>query len=386
MAETSFLSNASGLYRSTVGGGSKPESYSTTFITPQGNYTFVSEDVVNKGLNVGDNNYWFPYFQNQDNLKSLVDGAQQVDLSDVKASGITSSDTWGSWVSGGLKQSPKGYLFPEGSIGFDADVKTAPKSQMGNITGLGKTSSGEIVYTTSGGHGSMYINPTGEVHDPYTTYTSILGDLFGGLGESIASPIRDVSDFVHELGPIGTIGLNLASPGLGTAITAGNEAGRGNLEGAAVAATLGEITGNGLGSEIGVQGVPAWSSGTDPNAVGGVTGPDNIDVGGGWSPATGAAELTAQEVLNQITAEQSAAMTAQETQAMIDAEATSAAQAAAATPAQVAAAKAAGMSVLDYAKAGLLVNALTGDPLGLGGSRTARRYWFNRFCTSANPC
>ncbi|MFZ9068857.1 MAG: hypothetical protein ACO23R_15910, partial [bacterium] len=63
MAEPSFLSNASGLYRSTVGGGSKPESYSTTFITPQGNYTFVSEDVVNKGLSVGDNNYWFPYFQ-----------------------------------------------------------------------------------------------------------------------------------------------------------------------------------------------------------------------------------------------------------------------------------------------------------------------------------
>jgi hypothetical protein len=33
----------------------------------------------------------------------------------------------------------------------------------------------------------------------------------------------------------------------------------------------------------------------DPNAVGGVTGPDNIDVGGGWSPAAGAtaAELAA---------------------------------------------------------------------------------------------
>ena len=33
----------------------------------------------------------------------------------------------------------------------------------------------------------------------------------------------------------------------------------------------------------------------DPNAVGGATGPDNIDIGGGWSPATGAtaAELEA---------------------------------------------------------------------------------------------
>jgi hypothetical protein len=107
----------------------------------------------------------------------------------------------------------------------------------------------------------------------------------------------------------------------------------------------------------------------DPNAVGGVTGPDNIDVGGGFNPAAASPELTAQQVLDQITAEQAGSMTAAETQAMIDAEAASAAQAAAATPAQVAAAKAAGMSVLDYARAGLLVNALTGDPLGLGGSK-----------------
>ena len=285
-ADLSFLSNASSLYRSTVGNGSKPESYSTTFVTPKGNYTFISEDVVNKGLNVGDNNYWFPYFQNQDNLTNFVNSAQKVDLSNVKASGITSSDTWGNWVSDGLKQSAKGYLVPEGAIPFDSDVKTAPESQMGEIKGLGKTSSGELVYTTSGGHGNMYIAPDGMTHDPYTTYSSILGDVFGDLGESIASPIRDVSDFVHDLGPIGTIGLNVVSPGLGTAITTGNEAGRGNLKGAAINAALGEITGNGLSGEIGVQGTPIWASnpsGADAMAA------DNIDAGGGWSPATGAA-------------------------------------------------------------------------------------------------
>ena len=125
---------------------------------------------------------------------------------------------------------------------------------------------------------------------------------------------------------------------------------------------------------------------TDPNAVGGVTGPDNIDVGGGWSPAAGATaaeleaarialgtpevvapELTAQEVLDKIQADQASSMTAAETQAMIDAEAAEAAAVASATPEQVAAAKASGMSMLDYARAGLLVNAITGDPLGLGG-------------------
>jgi hypothetical protein len=106
----------------------------------------------------------------------------------------------------------------------------------------------------------------------------------------------------------------------------------------------------------------------DLNSVGGVTGPDNIDVGGGFNPAGAAApELTAQQVTDMINAEQSSAMTAAETQAMIDAEAANAASVASATPAQVAAAKAAGMSTLDYVRAGLLVNAITGDPLKLSG-------------------
>jgi len=80
--------------------------------------------------------------------------------------------------------------------------------------------------------------------------------------------------------------------------------------------------------------------------------------------AAGAQELTAAEVNSMIAAEQASSMTAAETLAAIEAEQ---AAAAAATPAQVAAAKAAGMGVTDYLKAGLLVNAITGDPLGLSG-------------------
>jgi hypothetical protein len=39
------------------------------------------------------------------------------------------------------------------------------------------------------------------------------------------------------------------------------------------------------------------------------------------------------------------------------------------TPSQLAGLKASGMSLVDYVKAGLLVNSLTGDPLGLGGEQ-----------------
>lgn len=128
-------------------------------------------------------------------------------------------------------------------------------------------------------------------------------------------------------------------------------------------------------ANYGKIGESAGFTSTDPNAVGGATGPDNIDVGGGFNPSSaaaseGARELTAQEVTDMIAKEQAASageLTAAETQAMIDAEAEAAKAAAAATPAQTAAAKAAGMSLIDYAKAGLLVNSLTGDPLGLSG-------------------
>lgn len=78
-----------------------------------------------------------------------------------------------------------------------------------------------------------------------------------------------------------------------------------------------------------------------------------------------APELTAAEVNALIAQEQAANMSAAEINAMIAEEA---ATAAAATPTQVAAAKAAGMSTLDYLRGGLLLNAVTGDPLGLSGS------------------
>jgi hypothetical protein len=77
-------------------------------------------------------------------------------------------------------------------------------------------------------------------------------------------------------------------------------------------------------------------------------------------------ELTAAEVNALIAQEQAANMSAAEINAMIAEEA---ATAAAATPSQVAAAKAAGMSTLDYLRGGLLLNAVTGDPLGLGGGQ-----------------
>ncbi len=122
-----------------------------------------------------------------------------------------------------------------------------------------------------------------------------------------------------------------------------------------------------------------WTGGaSDPNAVGGVTGPDNIDVGGGWSPATGAtaAELEAArlalEPTSQVTADQITADIAGDN---IDAGG-GWSPATGATEAELAQAKAAMAAngwtfseALNAVRGGLFVNALVGDPLGLGGGQ-----------------
>lgn len=111
-----------------------------------------------------------------------------------------------------------------------------------------------------------------------------------------------------------------------------------------------------------------WTGGTEATAPGVEVGGPNPAYSGTETSLGTMPEMTASETLDMIAKEQAASMTDAEIIAAIEADQAAAAAAAAATPAQVAAANAAGMSILDYAKAGLLVNALTGDPLGIGGS------------------
>ncbi len=146
-------------------------------------------------------------------------------------------------------------------------------------------------------------------------------------------------------------------------------------------------------SNIGAQG-----SGSE---VGSVYGPDNIDVGGGFNPA-GVAPITAETITQQIStpaaeqiaaeqaaaqasaqqfaAEQAAAQAAQQEAARIAAENAAYDQAMQdlannyVSPQFATSAAAQGLTfkqALDATRAGLLINAVTGDPLGLsdiGGS------------------
>ena len=136
-----------------------------------------------------------------------------------------------------------------------------------------------------------------------------------------------------------------------------------------------------------IQNVAAEVMAPEPNAVGGVTGPDNIDVGGGFNPAAGAttAELeavrlalepvvtpTINDITNEIAAPPVSNPVYDYTEPPVSNPVYDYGDA---TPAEITSAKAEmaakGLSfkdALDYVRAGLFVNAITGDPLGLSGN------------------
>lgn len=130
---------------------------------------------------------------------------------------------------------------------------------------------------------------------------------------------------------------------------------------------------------------------TDPNAVGGTTGPDNIDVGGGFNPAEGTTGSTG----TGLTATGGQGLTAGNTQnlgSMGGAQGLTGPSTSGATIGETGGTLASGgvgsgigstigsgagaaetgmtiKGVTDAARVGLLVNAIAGDPLGLGGDQ-----------------
>lgn len=179
-----------------------------------------------------------------------------------------------------------------------------------------------------------FSDATGGIFDPISEPLSNVEDTVKSVGsafdDSVLKTIKDAGSSIED-----EFDRALADPVLGPIITVVAQTYGGP---AAVAALKYKQTGElsdaleaGAKSYI-VQQIATNVMAPDPNAVGGVTGPDNIDVGGGWNPAAGA------------------------------------------TPAELTAARAAMVSnglsfkdALNYVRGGLLINSLTGDPLGLGG-------------------
>lgn len=188
----------------------------------------------------------------------------------------------------------------------------------------------------------------------------------GGAFDFVSEPLAKVSDTVTDelAGVEDAFDAALTDPVLGPIINIIAAVYGGP---AAVAALKYKQTGElsdaleaGAKSYI-IQNVVSAATPADPNAVGGVTGPDNIDVGGGFNPADGAGGAGGVDVSGANAPDNIDIGGGYN-------------PAAGATPAELTAARAAMAAknltfkdALNYVRGGLLINSLTGDPLNLGG-------------------
>ena len=304
-------------YRRVAGGDNNNQkaTYAVEFSANGNNYTFIPDSVISQGVQAGNAQYVMPWFLNQDNLGQLGTAGQRVDLNGVSWYGDYLKDTVGA--------STSGFLVPSGTLDFDSKV-ISPSLDKGKIKGVANTNEGlAYVMETPEGSVGRYIPADGKV----TTLTrtggsSLLGGVLGGWFDDLtaATGIQDLAGGVNEFfkTPIGKATL------LASAAAAGGA----------------------FGGEAGAAG----AGGTTAGAGAG---------GGLLSGAGGAAgtELTAQQTLALIGAEQAAGMTAAETLAAIQAE-----QAAAGASGGIAGAGAAGAVGAGAAGAG--AGALTAAELG----------------------
>lgn len=232
------------------------DTYAATFSTNKGNFTFVPEEVVNKGFIVVGNNTqnFITSFLNPEFQKEFNNSAQAVDLK-----GLIDPEKWG-WINNkrpsslkdgiegyGYGWSGKGYLVPEttfnnwSSQGFLNSKNYELGKSVGNVsTGAIKGMSmkdGQYVYVpeASGADNALaYIAPDGK------TYANWV-EKKGGIGGFVGDVIGGFGDLVNDLGPLAPLALNFIAPGAGTAFAVTNAAASGNIEGALTSYLLGNI-------------------------------------------------------------------------------------------------------------------------------------------------
>ena len=337
MAEPSIKYNWQTFY----GNGNDPRGIYQLNVDVNGqNYEFIPDSVLTKGMVFDDGSgvqrqYYFPKLLTNDVQKQIQDNGIRFDISSSpEAKSVI--DQMGATTTGILMPYGK-----EGALPFDLggakmyDIT----SVRGPIQGMGNTSEGPSYIMPANGAYGRYIAEDGKITTlTQTGGSSLLGDVFGGWVDDLtgALGVQDLAGSVNDF----------FKTDIGKAV----------LLASAVAGS-GAFGGEG--------------------EVGSVYGPDNIDVGGGFNPAAVAAPAvapTAQSITSDIATQQVAQQTAEQEAARIAAENAAYDQAMQdlaknyVSPEFATSAAAQGLTFkqgLDAVRAGLLINAVTGDPLGL---------------------
>ena len=332
MAEPSIKYNWQTFY----GNGNDPRGIYQLNVDVNGqNYEFIPDSVLTKGMVFDDGSgvlrqYYFPKLLTNETQKQIQDNAIRFDIgSNPEAK--SRIDQMGATTTG--------ILVPAGTVDIGGAKMYDITSVRGPIQGMGNTSEGPSYIMPANGAYGRYIAEDGKITTlTQTGGSSLLGDVFGGWVDDLtgALGVQDLAGSVNDF----------FKTDIGKAV----------LLASAVAGS-GAFGGEG--------------------EVGSVYGPDNIDVGGGFNPAAVAAPAvapTAQSITSDIATQQVAQQTAEQEAARIAAENAAYDQAMQdlaknyVSPEFATSAAAQGLTFkqgLDAVRAGLLINALTGDPLGL---------------------
>ena len=231
-------------YRTFAGGDASNQkaNYSFNFNSGGQEYTFIPSSVINKGVSAGDTNYVLPWFLKEDNLKELGKNAQFVDLKGNSWYGDYLKDTVGA--------STEGFLVPAGSLKFDSVVKPTTAA----VQGLGNTSEGLSYILDKQGSDGKYIASDGKI-TTITAGRSILGNVFGSVGDDLADSIMGGFEALNALPPVVIAAISAYNPALGAAITGakiGGGVGSGQLSTEdAAKAVAAAYAGSQLGGEVG---------------------------------------------------------------------------------------------------------------------------------------
>lgn len=257
-------------YRRVAGGenSNQKATYGVEFASGGQNYTFIPTSVIDKGVAAGEKNYVLPWFLDKENMGTLGKTGEYVDLAGQSWYGDYLKDTVGA--------STTGFLVPSGSLAFDSKVSTTKQP----VRGIAETEDGPAyILQPAEGKSAQYIKPNGNLTS-ITPGRSLLGKVFGGLGDDLAGAVNDTLGSINELGPWATAAISLASPPTGAVIAAANAgqaAATGDYEKAALnaAASYGLTqAGDGLlsGTTTGASAAPTTAGTTAGTTAAGTSG------------------------------------------------------------------------------------------------------------------
>jgi len=243
--------------RAYAGSDSKDQSasYSFNFTSNGQKLTFIPTSVINKGVDAGKSNYVLPWFLSQENMGKLGKTGEYVDLA---------GQSWyGDYLKDKVGASTTGFLIPTGSLPFDSKVSTVTQP----VKGIAQTGDGPAyILEPPAGKSAQYVTSNAKI----TTITpgrSILGKVFGGIGDDLAGAFNDTLGSINELGPWANAAISIAYPPAGAAIAAANAgqaAATGDIKGAVINGAKAVILSNAGDGLLGSPTTPSTAAPVTP--------------------------------------------------------------------------------------------------------------------------